>query len=222
MIYSFFKSLTLIFISELGDKTQVLALLFASRYSLSQVLAGVTIGCLLNHGLAVLLGTLLSNLISNSILQLFGGIVFILFGILSLKIDEDEDECIKEISPILTVACAFFIGELGDKTQITAITLGATLKYPLCVLLGTVSGMVITSSLGIYVGSKIGNKISSKYVKFLSSIIFMIIGIIKLHENIPSNLKSMHIIVLFYILLFILVFYRLRPYIKLKPTSKLK
>ncbi|PAB58728.1 TMEM165/GDT1 family protein [Anaeromicrobium sediminis] len=211
MLISFLKSLSLIFISELGDKTQVLAMIFATRYRTSQVLLGVSIGCMLNHGLAVALGSFLSNFISNEFLQIIGGMIFILFGLWSLNLDDEEDDDFKEMSPILTVALAFFIGELGDKTQLTAITLGATLKYPLFILLGTVSGMVLTSGMGIFVGSIIGNKISGIQIKFCSAFVFILIGITKLYFNIPITYKNPYILTIFFVSLLGLIYMKVKP-----------
>src|SRR5690606_22932798 len=146
--------------AEMGDKTQILAMAFATQYQVKKVLMGVFLGSLLNHGIAVALGSYLSSVIPINTIQIIAGISFVGFALWTLKNDDDDEEegdSKGKFGPVFTVAMAFFIGELGDKTQLTAITLSVDASYPVFILLGTVSGMILTSSLGIYVGSKIGN-----------------------------------------------------------------
>ena len=99
---------------------------------------------------------------------------------------EEEEEAKKRkknLGPFLTVATAFFIGELGDKTQLTTITLAADSQFPLIVLMGTVSAMMLTSGLGICVGCKIGNKIPKPAIKITAAAIFLILGCFKLYTH---------------------------------------
>lgn len=150
MIKELIRAFLLIFAAEMGDKTQIIAMTFATQYLVREVLMGVTLGVFLNHGIAILLGSFISKVMPMNVIQIIAGFLFIIFGINALKIDEDEDvESKKEISPIITVALAFFIGELGDKTQLTAMTLAAEANYPFFILIGTTLGMIATSSLGI-------------------------------------------------------------------------
>ena len=132
MITEFFKSMFLIFMAEMGDKTQILAMAFATQFMIKEVLLGVCLGSLLNHGIAVVLGAYLSHVIPQDAVQIAAGFLFIGFALLSLKADEEDEEekAKKDLSPILTVAIAFFIGELGDKTQLTAITLASDATFP--------------------------------------------------------------------------------------------
>ncbi len=97
-------------------------------------------------------------------IQLIAGIMFVIFGLIALREEELEDEKNKKsYGPIITVAIAFFVGELGDKTQLTAMTLSAEGNYPLFILLGTTLGMIGTSGLGIYIGSRLGEK-NTRYI----------------------------------------------------------
>ena len=154
MIREFLKAFLLIFAAEMGDKTQIIAMTFATQYKVKEVLLGVFLGVFFNHGIAILLGRYLSKLISMDWIQLIAGFMFVLFGLLALKEEKLEDKKEKNYGPIITVALAFFVGELGDKTQLTAMTLSAEGKYPVFILLGTTLGMIATSGLGIYVGVK--------------------------------------------------------------------
>lgn len=219
----YIKAFLLIFFAELGDKTQILAMAFATRYSVKKVLLGIFIGSLLNHSLAVILGKYLSEVIPLNVINVVAGFVFIFFALWTLKSDEDEEDEGENLSrfnvgPVLTVAMAFFIGELGDKTQLTAITLASEATYALAVLAGTVSGMVVTGGLGIVVGKQLGNKISKFKIKVIASSVFLIFGLIKLYETLPREYLSLGNIVLFFIVLSVLIYSIIKP--KLRKESK--
>ena len=221
MIKEYIKALFLILMAEMGDKTQILALAFATRYGVAQVLTGVFIGALLNHGLAVILGAYLSVLFPLEIIQIVAGFIFIAFALWTLKIEDNEEENVTtNKSPIFTVALAFFIGELGDKTQLTAITLSADAKFPLAILFGTVSGMVIVSAMGIYVGCKICKKIPEVTIKMISAVIFLYFGVCKLYQSLPEKYLLSKNILLFAVVLTILFSIRLIPFIKNMEKNK--
>ena len=80
MLSEFFKALSLIFIAEMGDKTQIIAMTFATQFMVSQVLLGVSIGVIANHGLAILFGSLLGTMLPLDMIQLLAGVLFIFFG----------------------------------------------------------------------------------------------------------------------------------------------
>jgi putative Ca2+/H+ antiporter (TMEM165/GDT1 family) len=208
--------------AEMGDKTQILALAFATQFGVKEVLLGVFIGSLLNHGLAVIVGTYLSSVIPIDIIQIIAGLSFLGFALWTLKDDDsdEEEETSNKFGPILTVAIAFFIGELGDKTQLTAITLSVDAINPLFVLMGTVTGMILTSGVGIFVGSRIGNKIPEFTIKILSASIFMFFGLAKLYTAIPKNYLTSWNIIIFLIVLGFIVYLLIRPMIKNKRMGK--
>jgi len=198
MLIELLKAFLLIFIAEMGDKTQILAMAFASKYKIKQVLIGVFIGSLLNHALAVLLGSNLHHIVPLETLSIIAGFSFIVFGLWNLKVDiDDEQSKLSKYGPIITVSIAFFIGELGDKTQLTAIALSADAAYPLFILMGTVLGMVFTSMIGIFIGRKLGNRIDEFYIKMGASFVFLLFGYIKLLENLPVEYLSVVYVVIF-------------------------
>lgn len=188
MLQEYVKAFLLIFLAEMGDKTQLLALLFSTKYKVKKVLIGVFIGSFLNHGLAIAFGTYLSSIIPLKSLQIIAGIMFVIFGLCAFYNDKDE-ECavLYKFSPIVTVATAFFIGELGDKTQLAAVTLSVDAKYPLIILMGTVSGMIFTSLIGMIVGSKLGKKTPVNVIKYASACIFLCFGVVKLSRSLPGK-----------------------------------
>ncbi|RKD30543.1 TMEM165/GDT1 family protein [Thermohalobacter berrensis] len=216
MFREFVEALFLIFMAEMGDKTQILAMTFATQFTVSKVLLGVFIGSFLNHGIAVLVGSYLSRLIPINLIQIIAGFLFIGFALWTLKDDDEEkdENNNKNLGPVLTVSMAFFIGELGDKTQLTAITLSIDSAYPFFVLIGTVTGMILTSGLGIFIGSKIGNRIPEFTLKILSAAIFMFFGISKLYNTLPDQyINIQNVLIFFSVLSFV-------TYLIIKPTLR--
>ena len=223
MIIEMIKAFFFIFIAEMGDKTQILAMAFATRYKVQKVLWGVLIGSFLNHGLAVILGAYMSNVVPVELIQFVAACAFILFGLWALKYEEEEEEKAKKekFGPVVTVALTFFIGELGDKTQLAAITLSTTAQYPAFILMGTVLGMVVTSSIGIFIGSKLGKRIPELAIKIISGFIFIFFGILGLFEMTPVEYKTPLNLSAFFILLSVIVFILLKPSIQAMRTGKI-
>ncbi|NLY42638.1 MAG: TMEM165/GDT1 family protein [Clostridiaceae bacterium] len=218
------KAFMLIFIAEMGDKTQILAMAFATKFPVKKVLLGIFLGAFLNHGMAVALGSYISGYIPVNVVQITAGAAFIGFSIWTLKSEdsEDEDEGQKfKSGPVLTVALAFFIGELGDKTQLTAITLAADTAYPLYVLCGTVLGMVVTGGIGIIIGKKLGDKMPEFAVKILAASVFMFFGISKLYRSIPRQYITLQSVSIFSVIILILILTTLMPVIERRKQGKI-
>lgn len=224
MFQEFIRSLFLIFMAEMGDKTQILAMAFATQFRVQKVLLGVFLGSLLNHGIAVVLGSYLSSIIPMNTIQMIAGISFVGFALWTLKSEkgEEEGENVKgRFGPVLTVAMAFFIGELGDKTQLTAITLSVDAHDPLFVLMGTVTGMILTSGLGIFVGSKIGDRVPEFTMKIVSASIFMFFGVTKLYATVPKSFINPWYISIFFIVVGIGAYAILKPSLELRKRGEL-
>jgi hypothetical protein len=124
--------------------------------------------------------------------------------------EDDEKENKKKYGPIATVAVAFFVGELGDKTQLTAMTLATEGRYPIFILMGTTLGMLATSGLGIFVGSKIGEKVPDILIKIISSFVFLFFGTLKLFQTVPARFISPLTIVVYFIVLSLIVYVLIR------------
>ncbi|SNS27802.1 Putative Ca2+/H+ antiporter, TMEM165/GDT1 family [Anaerovirgula multivorans] len=203
MVYETIQAFLFIIMAEMGDKTQMLAMAFATKYSLGKVLLGVFIGAALNHGLAALLGTYLTNVIPIHTIKLLAALAFIGFGLWSLKIEDNEEEETRSsrFGPILTVASAFFMGEIGDKTQLTVITLASQANYPLFILLGTVGGMIVTSAMGVFIGSMLGKKVPEVALKIASASVFILFGLLGLKETVPQELMTIPSISIFLVIL---------------------
>ncbi|HHT68804.1 MAG TPA: TMEM165/GDT1 family protein [Firmicutes bacterium] len=213
MLYEIGKAAALIFVAELGDKTQILAMTFALQFAVGQVLAGVALGSFLNHGLAVIVGAYLAHIIPLSVIRLGSAVMFLGFGLWTLKKTDDEDHKTNRrfSSPILVVALAFFLGELGDKTQLTAIALASNAQIPWAVLAGTVLGMVLTSLVGIIVGSKLGERIPDFALKLISSAVFIGFGVFHLSQTVPARFLTAPYVLMFSAALVALLMYLVIP-----------
>ncbi|KDR96490.1 Putative Ca2+/H+ antiporter, TMEM165/GDT1 family [Peptoclostridium litorale DSM 5388] len=222
MFGEFIKSLILIIMAEMGDKTQILAMAFATKYNVKKVLMGIFIGSFLNHGLAVIFGSYVSKFMPIGIVQTIAGILFIGFALWTLRATEDEEEegASEKYGPVATVATAFFIGELGDKTQLAAITLASDAVFPIFILMGTVTGMVITGGFGIIIGSRLGKKVPETTIKVASACIFMIFGIAKLYTAVPRQYLTGTNLAAFMGALAILIFWASKPLIAMKKAGK--
>lgn len=188
---AFLASLAFVVLAEMGDKTQLLAMAFATRYPWPTVLAGVFAATLLNHLLAVLLGSYITRIIPLQYIQLAASASFILFGLWTLRGDElNGEDKRKGRSPFWTVAVAFFLAEMGDKTQLATVALAARYGTVLPVWLGTTTGMMIADAIGILVGIVMGRRIPEKAVKWFAAIVFVGFGLFGLYEALPARLLT--------------------------------
>jgi putative Ca2+/H+ antiporter (TMEM165/GDT1 family) len=187
----FLTSLMFVFLAEMGDKTQLLAMAFATRFKASTVLWGIFVATGANHLLAVEVGTWLTNFIPLNYIQIAAAASFILFGLWTIRGDELKGEDKRfSFSPFWTVTIAFFIAEMGDKTQLATVALAAKYQTVLPVWAGTTAGMMIADAVGIGVGIMLGKKIPERFIKWGAAAIFIFFGIYGLHENLPAELLT--------------------------------
>jgi putative Ca2+/H+ antiporter (TMEM165/GDT1 family) len=127
MLYAFAVATILITLAELGDKTQLLALALATKYKAWEVLLGIFLATIAVHLFSTLAGSLVGSLIPQFWLALVSGLLFVGFGVWTLRGDEEDEDAVKasKYGPIVTSAVAFFLAELGDKTQIMTMTIAA-------------------------------------------------------------------------------------------------
>ncbi len=192
-IYPLIIAFILVFISELGDKTQILVLSFSSKLRTATILLGVALGSLLSHGIAITFGSFLGNIENDSVhflLELITYISFLLFGFFTLfpktKNSEDNPSSLNKISKlklnyIFIIAFSIAIGELGDKTFLSSIGLG--IQYPsqkLFLILGAVLGMVLSDLIAIILGKFLSKKLPENIMEKFSGILFLIFGFIGL------------------------------------------
>lgn len=190
LIYPFIIAFTLVFISELGDKTQLLALSFSSKLKISTILLGVALGSLFSHGLAILFGSFLGN-IEDLKFQYFIKIItyfsFIIFGIITLKSSNknadskssNRNSFKNNFQYILFIAFSIAVGEFGDKTFLASIGLGIQYpNYKIMLILGAIFAMVASDLIAILFGKFLSKKVSEKTMQTFSGILFLIFGVI--------------------------------------------
>jgi len=176
----FLTSLLFITLAEMGDKTQLLAMALATKYKALHVLIGIFFATILNHAFAVWCGKFLTTIIPLNIISLIAAISFIAFGLWTLKgdkLDEKDKDKKPKYGPIITTAILFFIAEMGDKTQLTTVSLAVKFGDFVPVLTGTTLGMLVADAFGIGVGIVLGKKIPEHIIKWVSAGIFILFGI---------------------------------------------
>lgn len=180
MLEEFIEAFVLVFVAEVGDKTQLMLMTLAAKYTVMQMLLGIFFGVTVNHGVAVIIGCCLSNIIEGSLLQMFAGFIFIVFGIITIVYDEDNEKTKNfKFGPVLTTALTFLLGEMGDKTQLTAMTLAMEATHPALVLGGSVTGMMAIGLIGIIIGTALTKLIPSNIIKIISGLVFIIFGLMR-------------------------------------------
>jgi len=185
---AFITSLIFVVLAEMGDKTQLLAMCFAMKYRWQTVMWGVFAATLLNHFLAVLLGTFLTTLVPMSYIQIAASVSFIVFGLWTIR--GDTLGCVNDNStrsPFWIVAIAFFIAECGDKTQLATVALAAQYNSILPVWFGTTAGMMVADAIGIIFGVVMGKRIPENAVKWFAAIVFILFGLAGLYETVPHE-----------------------------------
>ncbi|MCL4500273.1 MAG: TMEM165/GDT1 family protein [Deltaproteobacteria bacterium] len=175
----FWLALFLIFVAEMGDKTQMVALTLSTRFNTRVVLAGVFAATLLVHAFSVLLGDLTGKFLPPGWLQILCGLAFVGFGAWTLRGDTAEDgngRLSKLNSPFLIVGATFFLAELGDKTMLGTVTLAAQYS-PVNVWLGSTLGMVLSDGLAIWVGQVLGRHLPERAIQVGAATIFFAVGL---------------------------------------------
>jgi len=178
-----YQSFGLVLASEMGDKTQLLALVLALRFKKPLVvMLGILIATLLNHGLATAVGGWIGSLVSEESLKIALSIIFIAFAVWVLipdKIDEEDSKTktYGATSALLTTVILFFLAEMGDKTQIATIALGAKFQAPLLVTIGTTLGMLVADGLAVVFGERLIKVIPMKAIRIISALLFAAFGI---------------------------------------------
>jgi Ca2+/H+ antiporter, TMEM165/GDT1 family len=192
---AFWFSLGFVVLAEMGDKTQLLAMALATRYKASVVMWGVFAATVCNHLLAVLAGNYLTQIIPLQTVQIAAAVSFILFGLWTIRGDELKGEDKRfNFSPFWTVTVAFFIAEMGDKTQLATVSLAAKYQSVFPVLAGTTAGMLIADAIGIGIGIVLGKKIPERAVKWVAALIFIFFGLHNLYENVPREVLTVPVI----------------------------
>lgn len=176
---SFFTSFLLVFFGEMGDKTQLLSLVLVTRYGRPwTILAGVFVATLLNHALASWAGVFVASMVSPQALNYLLALTFFAFAVWVLFPDKDEglrSSC--RLGVFLTTLVAFFIAEMGDKTQLATVALGARYSDVMMVTIGSTLGMMGANALAVFLGGKLLKRVSMRVLRVVASALFLSFGL---------------------------------------------
>jgi putative Ca2+/H+ antiporter (TMEM165/GDT1 family) len=186
-LHAFLVSFGVIFVAELGDKSQLMALAFASRYRPWPILVGITLATGVVHAVSVLVGGLMGAAMPTEAINLVAGVAFLGFAVWTLRGDKLDDEEAARAdrttrSVVLAVAVAFFLAELGDKTMLATITL-ATREGLLGTWVGSTLGMVAADALAIGVGAMLGRRLPERTIRIGAAASFVLFGILLIFEG---------------------------------------
>jgi putative Ca2+/H+ antiporter (TMEM165/GDT1 family) len=187
VLHAFLLSFGVIFVAELGDKSQLMALAFATRYRTVPVLVGITAATALVHLVSVFVGAVLGAALPTTLINVLAAVSFVGFGLWTLRGDEltDEDEQ-RAAQParnvILTVGTVFFLAELGDKTMLATITL-ATREGVVGTWLGSTVGMVVADALAIWVGRILGTRLPENAIRIGAAVLFFVFAVVLMWET---------------------------------------
>ena len=168
-------------LAEIGEKTMLLAIVLATRFRKPlPIVLGILVATLANHGLAALLGQTIADLLEGVWFRYAVGLSFVAMALWTLvpdRLDEDEEPKPARFGAFATTAIAFFIVEIGDKTQIATIALGAQFQNVLTVTIGTTLGMMLANVPAVYLGNAIVERVSLVWVRRIAALLFLAIGL---------------------------------------------
>jgi putative Ca2+/H+ antiporter (TMEM165/GDT1 family) len=182
---AFLISTGIVALAEIGDKTQLLAFILAAKFRKPlPIILGILVATLVNHGVAAFLGTWLTSLISPGALRWVLGLSFIVMAVWILIPDQLEEDAKLTRSGVLgvfgifgTTVLAFFLAEMGDKTQIATVALAAQYQALLAVVAGTTLGMMIANVPAVLMGNRITQYMPVRLVHTIAAAVFAVLGI---------------------------------------------
>ena len=186
-IDAFLVSTAVIFLAELGDKSQLMALAFATRYRALPVLIGITLATLLVHAGSVVLGATAASALPTDLISIVAGLAFFAFAAWTLRgdaLDASDEARARQAagSVILAVGVAFFLAELGDKIMLATVTLAAR-EDAVGTWLGSTAGMVAADALAIATGKLLGTRLPERVIRYGAAASFVVFGALLVLEG---------------------------------------
>ncbi len=175
-----FFSTALVALAEMGDKTQLLSFVLAARLKRKgPILLGILVATLANHFLAGSVGAWLASLVSPETLRWIVAVSFFVFGLWALKPDElVEERRLPDAGVFLTTLAAFFLVEMGDKTQLATIALAARYDSLLMVVAGTTLGMMLANAPAVWMGEALAHRVNMAAMRWVAAGLFVLMGIL--------------------------------------------
>jgi len=179
---AFLTSLGLVALAEIGDKTQLLAFALAARFRKPvPIVAGILLATLANHALAALAGAWAGTQLSPVVVRWISAAAFIAFGAWALIPDRlDALETHPRRGVLLTTAVAFFMVEMGDKTQLATVALAARFHPLWAIVAGTTIGMLLANVPAVWMGDRLGQRVNFKLVRYAAAALFVLTGVVSL------------------------------------------
>lgn len=179
---AFLTSTLLVAVAEIGDKTQLLSFFLAARLRQPwAIIAGIFVATIANHALAGSVGAWLAQLAGPAAMVWVTGLLFIGFGLWALHPDALEgDPKIHRAGAFVTALVAFFLAEMGDKTQLATVALAARFPSLLAVVLGTTLGMMLANVPAVMVGGKLATRLPMQAIRYAAAALFMLTGVLTL------------------------------------------
>ena len=177
---AFLVSTGVVALAEIGDKTQLLALLLAARFRAPwPIVAGIFVATLANHALASAVGAWLVNVIGADALRWILGLSFIAMAVWTLVPDSapEQTDSGPRYGVFLTTAFAFFLVEMGDKTQLATVALAAQFHTIVLVVIGTTIGMMIANAPVVFAGDALMRRVPLKWVRIVAALSFATLGL---------------------------------------------
>ena len=182
---AFWIAFTIVFVAELGDKTQFMTLSFSTRFRWKTVMLGVLVATIVISLISTILGVVLGTALPFFWINLLAGLAFIAFGVWALRGEtpaEGQFRVGRYLSPLMTVAIAFFIAELGDRTMLATIMIASHERNFIGVWLGSTTGLLSSNALAIVIGNVLGKKLPDKALKYGAAIVFIASGFVALFQ----------------------------------------
>lgn len=171
-------------LAEIGDKTQLLALVLAARFKKPwPILAGIVCATLINHGLAGAAGAWITAALSPETLRWVMGLSLLGMAVWTLipdKLDGEEGAALSKLGVFGTTFVSFFLAEMGDKTQVATVAMAAHFAAPIAVVAGTTMGMLLADAPAVFIGDKFANEIPMKLVHAVAAFMFAAMGVMAL------------------------------------------
>jgi Ca2+/H+ antiporter, TMEM165/GDT1 family len=181
---AFSAAFLLVVLAEMGDKTQFVAMTFAAKYNPFKVLFAIFLGTVANFAMVIVIGQLLIEIVPIDAISLAASVAFIAFGIWTVREEKTKEGNVKvsRFGIVATVSIAFFVAELGDKTQLATLSLAVQYQNPISVLVGATLAMIVADGIGIVIGVVFCRRIPQRKLKWLSATIFVFFGLVGVYE----------------------------------------
>lgn len=191
MLESLLVPTAIVALAEIGDKTQLLALILAARFRKPwPIIAGIVVATLANHAAAGAVGAWVSGFFSESVLHWVLAASFVATALWTLvpdKMDDDESSAARRFGPFVTTLIAFFLAEIGDKTQVATVMLAAQYPHLIMVIIGTTLGMLIANVPVVLAGNFAAEKLPLTLIRRLAATAFVVLAIVAVYSAMQSS-----------------------------------